>query len=404
MGRALARGLALASAALLLVPAAYAAPGLEFGFSDDAPKWYADAAVAPASYLGAQAFRLTLAWKPGQTDLDAERQAALAQGVDAVTARGLRVVLTVFADSGADAPTDELARRQYCAFVRAAIARNPAIDDVVIWNEPNSDRFWRPQFDAEGTSVAPAAYAALLARCYDVLHAFRPTINVVGLATAPRGDDASSHSPGRFIRELGAAYRGSVRALPIFDTVSHHVYGDSFTERPWRRHVGSKTIALADWDKLMANLAEAFAGTGQPLPGECTAARCVSIWYLEGGFQTSAAPGAGEAHTGRETSRETIAEWAGGEPDVPAPGPETDAPDQATQLVDALRLAYCQPYVTAFHNFLLLAETRLEGWQSGVLRADWTPKASLFALAGVVAEVNADAVDCARVALRTGAR
>jgi hypothetical protein len=185
--------------------------------------------------------------------------------------------------------------------------------------------------------------------------------------------------------------------LPIFDTVSHHVYGDAFAERPWRRHDGSKTIALGDWDKLTGNLAEAFAGTGQPLPGECGPVRCVSIWYLEAGFQTQIAPRVRGAYTGRETSAGTMAEWAGGEPAAPTPASATEAPDQATQLVDAVRLAYCQPYVTAFHNFLLLDETRLEGWQSGILRADWTPKASLFALAGVLAEVNADAVDCARV-------
>jgi hypothetical protein len=393
MRRGLASALALAAAALL-VPAGHAAPGMVVGFSDDAPKWYADAAVAPASLLGAGAFRLTLIWRPGDTDLDRERQVQLAQGVDSVTARGLRVVLTVFADSGSHAPVDEVAREQYCAFVRAAITRQPEIEDVVIWNEPNSAFFWRPQFDADGASLAPAAYAALLARCYDVLHAFRPGINVVGLATAPRGDDERSHSPGRFIREVGAAYRASVRAWPILDTVGHHVYGDGFAERPWRRHVGSKSIALGDWDKLMRNLAEAFAGTPQPIPGECSPLRCVSIWYLEAGFQTQLNAEARTAHTGRETSEGTIPEWAGGEPDAPPPGPDTDAPDQATQLVDAVRLAYCQPYVTAFHNFLLIDESRLEGWQSGILRADWTPKASLFTLAGVIAEVNADAVDC----------
>jgi hypothetical protein len=368
---------------------------MTFGFSDDAPKWHGDAAVAPAAYLGAGAFRLTLYWNPGETDLDAFRRAELAQGARSVAARGLRVVLAVFADAGSKAPVDALAREQYCAFVRAAVTREPAIRDVVIWNEPNSARFWQPQFDADGESAAPAAYAALLARCYDVLHAVRPDVNVVGLATASRGDDERSHSPGRFIQAVGDAYRASLRGRPLLDTVAHHVYGDTYSERPWKRHLESKTIALGDWDKLTANLATAFAGTPQPLPGECLPERCVSIWYLESGFQTKAPPEARAFHTGRETSSETIAEWAGGEPEATRPDPQSEAPDQATQLADAVRLAYCQPYVTAYHNFLLVDETRLEGWQSGLLRADWTAKPALFAAWQVAAEVNAGAVDCA---------
>ena len=37
--------------------------------------------------------------------------------------------------------------------------------------------------------------------------------------------------------------------------------------------------------------------------------------------------------------------------------PRGPAPDQATQLTDALQLAYCQPAVAAFFNFELADET-----------------------------------------------
>jgi hypothetical protein len=49
---------------------------------------------------------------------------------------------------------------------------------------------------------------------------------------------------------------------------------------------------------------------------------------------------------------------------LPAVAPE--GTDQATQLKDAILLAYCQPAVSGFLNFGLLDEDRLGGWQSGL--------------------------------------
>ena len=69
-------------------------------------------------------------------------------------------------------------------------------------------------------------------------------------------------------------------------------------------------------------------------------------------------------------------------------------------MTDAIRLAYCQPAVGGFFNFLLADETNLHGWQSGVLFADWTPKPSYQAFKRVIAEVNAQRVDCARLRTR----
>ena len=40
---------------------------------------------------------------------------------------------------------------------------------------------------------------------------------------------------------------------------------------------------------------------------------------------------------------------------------------QAVHLRDAIALAACQPHVRAFFNFELADETRLAGWQSGLV-------------------------------------
>ena len=65
------------------------------------------------------------------------------------------------------------------------------------------------------------------------------------------------------------------------------------------------------------------------------------------------------------------------------------------QLGTALRLARCQPRVAAYFNFLLADETLLEGWQSGLLWANWKPKPAFEAYRTAIADVRRGDVDCA---------
>ena len=61
----------VALAALLAVPSARTAatPGFFVGLAEDLPREIGSAAVDPAAELGAKAFRITLMWSPGQTQL-----------------------------------------------------------------------------------------------------------------------------------------------------------------------------------------------------------------------------------------------------------------------------------------------------------------------------------------------
>jgi Ca2+-binding RTX toxin-like protein len=264
------------------------------------------------------------------------------------------------------------------------------VRDVVIWNEPNKSLFWSPQLAGDGASASPVAYEALLARCYDVLHGAFADVNVIGLALSPTGnDDTGSHSPGAFIRAVGQAYRASGRARPLLDTVGHHAYGFRASERPWRKHIGTTIISQGDWNKLMYNLWLAFDGTAQAIPGDGG----VRIWYMEGGSQTAIDAGKEPAYSGIENVA-VIPDYAGGEPDAPAPAETSAAPDQSTQVGDSIRLAACQPYVGAYFNFLLFDEPRLAGWQSGAFWADRTPKDSLPAFRDAISDANAARVDC----------
>ena len=389
--------LLIAAAALAAPASASAGEGFFVGVADDDLKFESARAAAAVDRLGVRAVRVSLLWSLGHTELSPLDRAWLDRA--AAAGRNVRIVLAVYGASAADTPLDDGAREQYCAFVRSALARYPQIRDVVIWNEPNKSYFWRPQYDAAGASAAPAAYAALLARCWDVLHAFRGDVNLL-TSTSSKGNDnpaaASnvSHSPGAFVRGVGAAYRASGRTAPIFDTVGHHPYGEHSAERPWRRHPLSATIGLGDWDKLMQAYHDAFAGTAQPNPGRCAGGRCATIWYLEAGFETVPEPGREGLYRGTEISDHPVPVVSAGDPPGSSPDERSLAPDQATQLVDAVRLASCQPHVEAFFNFLLRDEADLARWQSGVFAPDWSPKGSFPALQAVIAEAAGGRVDC----------
>jgi hypothetical protein len=371
-------------------PAPRSPPDRSFlvGVDDDWLKWGRSRSMtAVADALGLGAVRITVPWRAGESHMSPAERGQLDDTI--LQATRVRVVIALYGRAD-EAPLDDSARDAYCSYATDLARRYRTVRDFVIWNEPNNPTFWQPQFDAGGTSAAPAAYEALLADCWTALHAVRPDVNVIA-ASAPRGNDSpdagrnASHSPGVWYERLGEAYRSRGRDEPIFDTVGHNPYPDFSSERPWVQHRASSTIAQGDHGKLTKALRDAFAGTGQALPGEGR----VSIWYMEQGFQTTIDRGKEHLYAGWETDRFALPSWS-----ARAGSKAGLAPDQATQLADAITVAYCQPNVGAYFNFLLVDEPDLGGWQSGVLWADWTPKPSYSTFRQVVREVNEGDVDC----------
>jgi hypothetical protein len=341
----------LVVAALALPARAVAAPGLIVGLDDDSLKWYAHPSAIAAAYrdLGVRAVRVTLEWKSGQWTLTRAERTSL--GRVASVSGAFRVVLAV-TGAAASPPLAPAARDTYCGYVSNVLRRYPQIHDVVVWTEPNSSTFWRPQQDAA------AAYEALLARCWDVLHTLHPGVHVIA-ASAPH------HDPGAWYRGLAAAYRASARVAPIFDVVGHNAYPETSAEPPSRRHPHTKSIDEGDAAELVAVLQSAFKRTGQPL---------APIWYMEDGFQTASMR---TLYSGAETDRAPVT-------------PEK----QAAQLAAAVRLAYCQPDVGAFFNFELVDERNLAGWQSGLLWPNFTPKPAYAAFKQAIHQVKSGTVHC----------
>jgi hypothetical protein len=350
--------------ALGVVPSAFAGPGLIVGIDDDSPRWMNLAGSVGPLYreAGARAVRVTLQWQPGQTQPSAVNKTELDRMV--VATWGFRLVLVVDGPHN-QPPADPTSRAQYCSFVSGILRRYAPINDVVIWTEPNSNVFWRPQ------AGAPAAYEALLASCYDAIHLYRPRANVI-MAAAPHQD------PAAWYTGIAAAYRASGRQQRIFDTVGHNAYPETSGESPFATHTNG-SIDEGDYDKLVSVLNGAFGGTGQPPPGQGG----VSIWYMEDGFQSQITHSR-RLYSGSETDRYAVSE-----------------DKQAQLLGDAIRLAYCQPFVGAFFNFELRDETNLGGWQSGLIRADWSAKPAFYSFRDAAVEVAHKTVACTALQRRS---
>jgi hypothetical protein len=184
------------------------------------------------------------------------------------------------------------------------------------------------------------------------VHALQPAANVIA-TSAPHA------RPGDWYAAVGKAYRASGRTQPIFDTIGHNAYPQSSSESPSARH--RHAIDEGDLERLVAALKKAF-GTVPP------------IWYLEDGFQTAGTP---PLYSGVETENKPVSE-----------------DEQAAQLNAAVRLAYCQAGVTGFFNFELRDDASLSGWQSGLLRPDWSAKPAFVAFLQAIAAAEAGTIEC----------
>jgi hypothetical protein len=362
-GLVAALGAVLAAGLLATAKPAEAAPGLVVGaVAEDvrAPTLVeAQASMTLLRIAGFRAVRMTSFWTPGLTSPSENELRVLQSVAGAAQTSGIPLYVTVMHPGSRTTPLTDEARGQFAAFAAAIARETPSIRNVIVGNEPNLNRFWLPQFGADGSSASPAAYLELLGDVYDVLKAVSPSVKVIGGAVSPRGTDRPdglrpTHSPTTFIQGLGVAYRASGRTLPIMDEFAMHPYGDNSSQAPTVAHPLTTTITVADYGKLVALLGQAFDGTAQP-------GSTLPILYGEYGVETQIPPAKAGLYTGTEP--ETIR-------------PVTEA-TQAAYYEQALALAYCQPNVKAVLIFQARDERERPGWQSGVRYVDGSPKSSL---------------------------
>jgi Bacterial Ig domain/Cellulase (glycosyl hydrolase family 5) len=353
--------LVAALVALALATSATAGgPGMTIGAVEDAAKWGDPVAKMDlARQAGFKAVRMTMQWSSGMTAPSAGELQNTRSAADAARLAGIEPIVAIYNTGSSSTPADDASRAQFVQFATAVVSGLPSVQRFVVGNEPNLNRYWMPQFNADGTDAATPAYLALLAACYDAIKGARPDAIVLGGALSPRGEDSPTstrptHSPTVFIQDLGTAYRASGRAAPIMDVWDQHVYEDYSAMPPSFEHPNSKTIAVSDYGKLVSLLGQAFDGTAQ-------AGSTLPIFYGEYGVE-SLVPAA------------KASLYAGTEPTA------TKAVDEATQAAlyeEAFKVAYCQPNVVGLMLFHVSDESALSAWQSGPFYADDTPKSSL---------------------------
>ncbi|HVM68722.1 MAG TPA: hypothetical protein VM204_02675 [Gaiellaceae bacterium] len=358
------RGLVTLVAALALAPAAHAGgPTLALGAAEDivrsASATEAKANMTLLRLAGFRAVRITSIWAPGQTAPTAAELAVLRNVAAAASLSGVRVYLSVYHAGSRTTPLTPEARGELADYAAAIARAVPTFRDVIVGNEPNLNRFWLPQFNPDGSGASAPAYLELLATAYDRLKAVSPAVKVYGGALAPRGVDRpgtgrDTISPTRFIRELGAAYRASGRALPVMDAFAFHPYAANSSTPPDARPADPDHLGLNDYERLVGLLAEAFDGTAQP-------GSTLPILYDEFGVESIIPPAKASLYSGTE----------------PATTRPVDEATQASFYRRALQLAYCQPNVVGLLLFHTHDEPQLATWQSGVYYADGSPKASL---------------------------
>jgi len=353
--------LAAVAAACVAVASPHAA--LRVGVAEDAAKGYADGGDAFLSQLtgsGLSVLRLTVYWDPTQPTTIQEK-ASLDRALPVAEARSVTVILSIVPQRATSISSTPNGPDLYAAYCVQVARTYPWVKYLLVGNEPNQPRFWRPQFDASGARVAAANYLQVLSRAYDALKAADPAINVLGLGLSPRGNNRAravsngSTAPVTFIRDLGVAYRASARARPIMDYAAFHPYPNpgAAADAP-DKGLQWPNAGVPNLDRLQQAFWDAFHGTGQPLFGEGAAGDGVRWIFDESGWQTETRHAVG--YFGDENTQ-TVSEEV-----------------QGQFYADVIGRYACDARVAMLLFFHWADEADRDRMQTGLLRADGSAK------------------------------
>jgi hypothetical protein len=372
---------ATAALACLLAALAFtgAASSTTFGVADDAGKYANDGGTSFFSMLndlGMTENRIAVFWDPANPTTIVD-QAFLDRSVPQATKRGVEVMFAIYplkARALVDTPDGVDLFAQYAAKVAQ---RYPQVRKIICLNEGNQPRFHQPQFDAVGRGISGAVQERAMAACYDALKAVDPGLDVIAFGLSPRGNDDFeaesnvSHSPVRFLEEVGAAYRASGRTKPIADDVSIHCYPNKNTDSPTVGYAWPK-IGCVNLDRLKQAWWDAFHGTAQPVFREPGATGpFVRIFVDEVGYQARVAADKASLYNGSENV------------------PVVDESTQGSYYAQLIALMACDPDVALLNFFHAVDEQSLAAWQSGIVLPDGTRRASYATVKAAIAQ-NAD--------------
>ena len=358
----------LGALALMTAVSAAASPP-QIGFAEDATKYADDggeALFAEMDKLGTTTNRVAVFWN-ADAPTTIQDQAFLDRMIPVAKKHKIQVVFAIYPLKATMAPTTQAAADSFCSYAVQVLQRYTYVKKVVIGNEPHQPKFWQPVWNGSDPA-SPAAMEVVLASCYDKIKAFDPNVVVGAPGLSPRGNDHStgdnaSISPVRWIAALGAAYKNSGRTKPLFDTWVWHCYPNVNTDEVEKGYdwpntgcVNAARVKLALWD--------AFHGTGQPVLAGYANDTTGSTIYGRNSMMFI-------DETGWQVDTSTLSGYTNSE-NVPVIS-ESKQADDYEKLVD---ISYCEPTLTDFHIFHEIDEADRTGFQSGVLRVDFSERQS----------------------------
>src|SRR3954467_3122801 len=354
--------------ACLALALAGAASSTTFGVADDAGKYAEDGGAGfftMLTQLGMTENRMAVFWDPSQPTTIVD-QAFFDRSISQAQRRGIDVMFAIYplkARALVDTPNGIQLFAQYAAKV---VERYPYVRKIVCLNEGNQPRFHQPQFDDSGNGISGYVQEQAMAACYDAVKGVDPGIDVIAFGLSPRGNDDLdapsnvSHSPIRFLEEVGDAYRQSGRTKPIADDLSVHCYPNVNTDAPSVGYQWPK-IGCVNLDRLKQAWWDAFHGTAQPLfreAGDSSGGPHARGFLEEGGYQARVAPDKASLYTGAENV------------------PPVDDATQGRYYAQLIAMTACDPDVALLNFFHAVDETSLPAWQSGVVLPDGSHRAS----------------------------
>ena len=169
----------------------------------------------------------------------------------------------------------------------------------------------------------------------------------------------------RFLAALGAAYERSGRAAPLMDELAVHLYPRDASRQDETTRYDWPSFGAADLDRVKQAVWDAFAGTAQPVLPEAGGGGSLRLRIGEVGWQVAAA---GPPYTGSENVA------------------VADEARQAAVYSALVRRVACDPAVSALSFFHLADDADLRQFQSGLLRADGSERASYGAVRSAYAQ------------------
>ncbi|HWH93496.1 MAG TPA: hypothetical protein VNT03_06515 [Baekduia sp.] len=358
---------------LAAVPSAHASKTQEVTF--EAPRDLFDTAKREAAFteinaLGAHALRVVLYWYDVAPDRDSRIKPKLDMSdpsvydwskyqpvLDEAKARGWTVQVTAsgrvprWATNGAIDNVTRPSPNEFRMFMTALSKRFGAdVDRWSIWNEPNHPQFLAPQYDSRHRPASPKIYRGLYAAALRGLAAAGDTKPVLMGETAPTGT-GKDVAPLTFLRGalcLNDNYKksGSCARLRI-DGYAHHAYTNR--KGPLYRPSGPNDVMIGVLSRLVSALDKAAAAG--------VVNRRLPIYLTEFGIQSTPDPLFG-----------------------------VSLQRQAEYRSYSERIAYYNPRVKAFSQYLLTDDKPIEGasdaqkyggFESGLRTSDGKAKPSL---------------------------